>query len=338
MRKIFVIIFLSLGLFSNAQTSIDSQYANARALMMQGDFSNAIAGFNKIIKENPNFSPAIKDLCFTYILRNDYVNAHQTIAPLVDKDSADEHAYQLLGMVYKSLDEFKKAEKMYKAALKKFPNSGVLYNEYGEMLFANNQPTNAIKQWETGIQVDPNYSGNYYNAAKYYVNSKDKVWSILYGETFLNLESYSKRTAEIKSALLSSYKKFYALPDIYKDQNIKNEFVKTFIDEMANFAHTNNNQAIDMKSLIAMRQKIAENWQTLYAEKMPYRLFQYQLQLVKEGNFEAYNQWLFGENISAADFESWKKSNPSKLQQFEEYQRGRVYKIPADQYYQTKIK
>lgn len=334
MRKLFVIILLSLGLVSNAQTSIDTQYAEARTFMMGGDFSNAIAGFNKIIKENPQFTPAIKDLCFTYILRKDYVNAHNTISPLIQKDDVDEETYQLMGMVYKSLDEFKKAEKMYKAALKKFPNSGTLYNEYGEMYAANSQPLAAIKMWEKGIEVDANYSGNYYNAAKYYINSKDKIWSIIYGEIFLNLESYSRRTAEIKSVLYNSYKKFYSLPETYKDQNTNNKFVKLMLDELANFSSKVQSTNLTTSQLIEIRKKIAENWENLYKNEYPFRLFQYHIQLIKDNNFEAYNHWLFGEIVSNESFEEWQKNNPEKLQNFETFQRGRVFKLPEGEYYQ----
>lgn len=319
---------------TNAQTSFENQYNEARAYMMGGDFSNAIALFNKIIKENPNYTPAIQDLCFTYLLRNDYVNAHNTIAPLLSKDSVEEHTYQLMGMVYKALDEFKKADKMYKTAIKQYPQSGVLYNEFGEMHAANNKPNEAIKLWEKGIEVDPNYSSNYYNAAKYYVNSKDKVWSLIYGEIFLLLESYSKRTSEIKSLLYNSYKKFYTIEEIYKDQDIQNPFVKIFLDELANYSNKIKPDQLNSSSLTEIRKKIAENWDKLYKEEYPFKLFQYHLQLIKDDNFEAYNHWLFDEIVSNDAYLKWKDQNPTKFEKFDHFQKGRVFKLSPGEYYQ----
>ena len=70
-----------------------------------------------------------------------------------------------------------------------------------EKCFGQRQDYDAIKWWEKGIEVDPNYSSNYYNACKYYYFTYDKVWSLIYGEIFVNLESYSKRTPEIKNIL-----------------------------------------------------------------------------------------------------------------------------------------
>ena len=38
-------------------------------------------------------------------------------------------------MVYNAIDERKESDKMYKQGIKKFPRSGELFNEYGEMLW-----------------------------------------------------------------------------------------------------------------------------------------------------------------------------------------------------------
>ena len=55
---------------------------------------------------------------------------------LINRNDADVVSYQIAGNVYKALEEVKDAEKMYKRALKKYPESGPLYSEYGELLFA----------------------------------------------------------------------------------------------------------------------------------------------------------------------------------------------------------
>ncbi len=49
--------------------------------------------------------------------------------------------------------------------------------------------------------------------------------------------------------------------------------------------------------------------------------------------FEAYNQWLFGtvENLSAYD--NWIKAHADAHENFTAFQKNRVFKIPAGQYY-----
>jgi tetratricopeptide (TPR) repeat protein len=50
-----------------------------------------------------------------------------------------------------------KVKKLIEQASKNIPGSGSLYNELGELLWAqkNNE---AVKQWEKGIESDPNFS------------------------------------------------------------------------------------------------------------------------------------------------------------------------------------
>ena len=37
--------------------------------------------------------------------------------------------------------------------------------------------------------MDPSFGSNYYNACKYYYYNKSKVWCLIYGEIFVNIES-----------------------------------------------------------------------------------------------------------------------------------------------------
>ena len=105
---------------------------------------------------------------------------------------------------------------MYKNVFKNFQKSGPLYSEYGELLWAT-KDYSAIDQWEKGIQFDPGYGGNYYNAALYYFYTKDKVWSLIYGEIFVNMESLSQRGLAMKQQLLTAYKeKLFADAELMK--------------------------------------------------------------------------------------------------------------------------
>src|SRR5690606_14029143 len=146
-----------------------------------------------------------KDLVLSLYLKRDYAKALEGVKSLVNRDDADEVCFQLAGNVYKALENPKECEKVYKKGLKKFPKSGPLHSEYGELLWAA-KDFSAINLWEKGIQADPAYSGNYYNAALYYFHTKDKVWSLIYGEIFVNMESLSQRGIAMKEQLLRGYK------------------------------------------------------------------------------------------------------------------------------------
>jgi len=315
-----------------AQDSVSHQ--TAKTFIRQGDYSNAILVLNKASQSDPGNFEIKKDLAFAYYLHRDYVKAMETAKPLVEGNDADVQSYQILGMVYKAIEERKECEKMYKAGIKKFPKSGVLHNEYGEMLWSKKEFTDAVKLWEKGIEVEPNYSGNYYNAAKYYYFSVDKVWGIVYGEIFVNLESYSKRTAEIRNLLLDGYKKMFADADMSKNQNTRNEFVKAFLETMRKNASVVSS-GVTPESLVALRTRFILDWNTANASRFPYRLFDYHLQLLKAGMFDAYNQWIFGIAKDLAAFQIWTTTHTDEYNKFNTFQKNRVFKLPEGQYYQA---
>lgn len=333
MKQLVFVLSLVLTINISGIGQDSTTHHTAKNFIRQGDYSNAILVLNKALQTDPNNFEMKKDLAFAYYLHRDYVKALETAKPLAESDKADIQSYQILGMVYKAIEERKECEKMYKAAIKKFPKSGVLYNEYGEMLWSKKEFSDAVKLWEKGIEVEPNYSGNYYNAAKYYYFSVDKVWGIVYGEIFVNLESYSKRTAEIRNLLLDGYKKLFADADMLKNQNSKNEFVKAFLETMRKHSSVVSG-GVTPESLIALRTRFILDWTLANAARFPYRLFDYHVQLLKSGMFDAYNQWIFGIAKDLAAFQVWTTTHTDEYNKFNTFQKNRVFKLPEGQYYQ----
>jgi tetratricopeptide (TPR) repeat protein len=270
----------------------------------------------------------------SYYYKRDYQKALDQVKVLLDRDDADVVSYQIGGNVYKALEEVKDCERVYKAGLKKFPNSGPLYSEYGELLWAK-KDFSAIDLWEKGIRVDPAYSGNYYNAALFYFYTKDKVWSLVYGEIFVNMESLSERGASMKQLLLQGYKE-----KLFSDANImagqeknKNEFSKAFLECMDKQSSLVT-RGINTETLTMIRTRFILEWFDKYASRFPYKLFDYERQLIQEGMFNAYNQWLFGAVENLAGYDAWTKDHDEEYKNFAAFQKTRIFKVPAGQYYQ----
>lgn len=330
MKKIIVVIFLiNAGLVVTAQ---DSSGKTAKNYIREGDYNNAILVLNRAIENDNDNIDLKKDLAYAYYLQRDYSKAITAIRPVVESREADEQSFQILGLIYKAIEQRKEADKLYRTALRKFPQSGVLYNEFGELLWANTDFTGAVKQWQRGIQTDPNYSGNYYNAARYYYMTTDKVWGLLYGEIFVNLESYSKRTPEIKTMLVEGYKKLFSDTDIFKTQDTKNEFVRSYLEIMKELSPLAAS-GITPDALSALRTRFILKWYEKELGKFPFRLFDYHRQLARSGLFDAYNQWIFGAASNLSLFQQWTVTHTEEYNRFNAFQRSRVFKLPDDQYY-----
>lgn len=338
MKKIVFLPFVLLALAAVAQPPEDVKtlQATARNFMVAGDYNNAILVLNRGLQIDKNSLELQKELVQAYYLKQDYAKALEGVQALIDRDDADVMTFQLAGNVYKALEETKAAEKMFKKALKKFPKSGPLYSEYGELLFAI-EDYSAINYWEKGIEVDPSFGGNYYNAAMHYFYTKDKTWTIIYGEIFCNMESLSERGAAMKDLVLKAYKeKLFVDVDVFKDQEKnKSDFSRAYLTIMAKQSGLTS-KGLTIEALTMIRTRFILDWYNAYSTKFPFRLFEYHQQLIREGMFEAYNQWLFGPVDNLVAYESWTKSHGDQYNTFTNFQKNRVFKLPAGQYYQAK--
>jgi tetratricopeptide (TPR) repeat protein len=308
----------------------------ARAFTRQGDFSNAILVLNAALQKDPQNLELSKDLAFNYYWNKDYTRGLVVAKPLADRPDADVQTFQIVALLYKGADDMKECDKLYRAGLKRFPRSGPLHSEYGEVLWSKND-FGCIKEWEKGIEDDPNYSANYYYASKYYYFANDRVWTLIYGEMFINLESYTRRTAEMKDILLETYKKMYAENDLKKTQDSKNTFIAAWANVTSPLSFAIKD-GITAESLTVLRTKFIINWFNTYPNNYPFRLFEYQRQLLKEGMFDAYNQWIFGAAGNLPAFQTWTNVHGEEYKRFVNFQQGRVFKMPEGQYYQVAAK
>ncbi len=302
--------------------------------MKAGDQDNAILVLNKALQSSPDDEQLLQDMSLAYFYKKDFAQAKVYAKKLIDRDEVDVTSYQIAGTVYRALEEVKDADKMYKKALKKYPSSGALYNEYGELLWSKNDE-GAIAQWEKGIQVDPSYPGNYYNASTYYFFTKDKVWSIIYGEIFVNMEYLTERATEIKKQLLTAYKEKLFLTAAGDDAKATNAFSKAVYDLYARQSSLTG-KGLNVETLTMIRTQFILDWYAQYGAKYPFRLFDYQQQLLRTGMFEAYNEWLFGPVENLAAFDQWTRTNSEAYKKFTSFQKNRVFKIPAGQFYGDK--
>jgi lipopolysaccharide biosynthesis regulator YciM len=331
MKQILVFFSMFLLLSSSTAQTAAELHETARTFMRQGDYANAILVLNRAIKIEPENIEMAKDLGLNYYFSKDLTKALEMYKPILEREDADDQCFQIAGDIYLAMNDTKECEKVYKKGLKKFPESGALYNVYGELLWAQ-KDYSAIKQWEKGIETNPGFSKNYYNACKYYYFTTDKVWSLLYGEIFLNIEPYSTSSAEVKNLLLEGYKKLFADADLEKNGAGQSAFVQAFLQSM-NKQSALASAGINAESLTMIRARFILDWYNGTGNKFPYKLFELQRQLLQEGMFDAYNQWIFTAAQNLPAYQNWITTNAAAYSELNRFQKGRIFKIPAGQYY-----
>ncbi|MFM7646009.1 MAG: tetratricopeptide repeat protein [Sphingomonadales bacterium] len=325
MKKIIPPIVALLLAYSLGAQEIAVRDWQLRALDFnnRGDHSNAVIVLQQALKQHPRSLALEKDLTTSLLLKRDFAAARQLALTMVERPDADEACFQLGGNALKALEEVKECEKLYAKGIKKFPTSGPLYSELGELLWAS-KDKRAITYWEDGIRTDPNYAGNYYNAAIYY-SKTDLLWrTLLYGEIYVNMESKSERVAGIKKLLWQTYQQKVMTPT---NGNSKPAAVEVAIASTFDKGSSVLIQGFTGETLTMARTRFVLEWFKQYGERYPFRLFDHHQQLLKAGLFDAYNQWLWGEVENKSRFEQWKKENVEVFEKLESFLFNRVFKL-----------
>ncbi|NLR61917.1 hypothetical protein HGH93_27735 [Chitinophaga polysaccharea] len=330
-------------LFSQVVVAQDAKelYNTASGFIRTGDYSNAILVLNQALQLEPDNFEYKKQLGFTFYLKGDLVKAKSVIEPLLNSKEADVQTFQIAGNIFIGREEWKAAQRIYERGIRKFPNSGELYNDNGNMQMNFKMYDAALKSWIKGIEQDPGFPGNYYNATKTYSYSNNPLWCILYGETFMNMESFTTRTAEIRNIVLESYKKLFNDPSLFEsaltdDKKGKrgggSDFVEAYKACMGKQISVVTG-GIDPDALIMVRTRFLLDWFNFYGMKYPYALFDFQRKLLQEGMFDSYNQWLFGPASNQANYKAWVGLHKQDYDAFQKFQRSYPLKPRPDEYY-----
>jgi tetratricopeptide (TPR) repeat protein len=260
--------------------------------------------------------------------------------------------YQLLGNSYDHAKQSKKAIETYDEGIKRFPDYPNLYYEKGVAYTTQKEYNKALASFEGAIIANPKYPSPYYASAAIFALSTEKVWAVIYGEIFINLERNSPRTEAMSKLLYETYR---AGIQVKNDTSMTISFTKnynivitdsTISDKegiklpfaaiafegsllVSSFMEKN----IDMDALDRIRSRFIDHYyEKGLNEKYPVILFDYQKQIKDAGHFEAYNHWLF----LAADeqaFTNWRNQNEEKWKAFVTWYKENPMQLNKDNFF-----
>jgi len=336
MKLIGLFLFFITAQITYAQTNKEKALTKAQeavTLMDNGKVDESIKLLKEAITLDPDNYNYTYELAYAYYLKQDYKQASQLLEQNKNHKDVNERLYQLLGNSYDMLGESTKALAAYDEGLQKFPNSGMMYLEKGNVYWGKQDFNKALPFYEKGIEVDPKFSSNYYRATRIYCSSTEEVWGMIYGEIFMNLERNSKRTAEISKLLYDTYKsqiKFtgknsfsvsfsqnatITINDLSDTSNIKLPYGVGVYEPTLSMSILTE-KVIDINSLDRIRKSFVE----LYYKngngiKYPNALFDYQNKVLQAGHMEAYNHWILMKGDEEG-FTKWQTSNKDKWDAF----------------------
>jgi tetratricopeptide (TPR) repeat protein len=326
---LWLLMTFSAGGFGQENDSIKQAAALAQEglqLVDKGNLDKALALFRQGALLDPNNSKFQYEIAVIFYLKKELSQSIQMLEQIKSKPDANDQYYQILGNAYDLSGQTTKARKTYADGLKRFPNSGFLYLESGVLEYMHKNTPGAVRFWESGVIAAPGFTSNYYWLAKYYASTTERVWAVMYGEMFINLERNTERTQDISDILNKVYRSSVTLKD---SVGIEIGFTKSIVINPAPgdklpFEHvfqTTMNKAADSlyrsgidsigyNEICSLRGLFLFYWyNTGNAGNYPNILFEWIHNFPEPSYLECYHRWLFLKG-NESQFQVWYYAKP----------------------------
>ncbi len=323
---------------------VEQMYHNAREQMMSGNLKQAIITYKQAIQLAPEKMILYRDLAHAQYLTSEIDEALSTLDPILKSGEADDQAYQTAAACYLAKNESKKAKLLLQDAIRRYPHSGILYNQLAKQTEQEGDVETALATWLTAIQQDPAYHMSYYEAARLYMGTSKPLWAVIYAEIFLNIEQHTPRAEETKDMLLGAYMRLYdrmgqANVPKYKGASTNTQTLSGF--EMAAYniylkLSPIVSDGINVENLIMLRTRFIIEWQRTYIKRYPFSMFTRMEDMLRNGYFDIYNQWVFGHIDNPQQFEAWTKFHGDAMPKIEQWLNEHPYRPTAADFYNDK--
>ena len=314
------LLLTAQGIFAQETSpELDIMHQHAREYVKMGNYKDAEITYNQLIALSPRKIEYNIELGNVYYLSGSYGQAIKTLKPLCPKPGMTAVAYRLIAASYAAQKLYKTAEKTIYLGLSTFPQSGLLYYERGLEYAARSDKEAAWNAWLDGIRAEPGFNANYKAAAETNAAEADIMWQLLYGEIYLNMEHDTAGDLALKAALYAGWKNMFDELFTDKGQSIYNPASGSFTNVckgiFKNLAPVMSD-GNSTENLTMMRTRFITDWLSKYKTTLPYTLFSYQETLLREGWFDIYNEWLFGEAESKNQYGAWNKFHEGDMAKF----------------------
>lgn len=214
MRRTASFIFIAVGVMmapclSQAQDGTspraDSLSREAMKYMDSNLPQTALDLWNKALLEVPGYVPFLYEKAVTLVMAERQSEAITILEPIYRDTMLRDRGYQLIGNCYDILQDTGKARRLYEEGVQRYPASGRLHFEIGQLFYRANDRPMAQQWWLQGTRNEPGFATNYYWLAKFFSETRERIWSALYGELFLNLERNTTRTREISKLVFDMW-------------------------------------------------------------------------------------------------------------------------------------
>jgi tetratricopeptide (TPR) repeat protein len=144
------------GLIDSETDDVPTLFTLGSALERVGQVDSSIAVFERLLKLQPNFHPALNYL--GYMLADQGIRlreAKQMIEDALAQDSLNPAYLDSYGWVLFKMGDLDEAEKYIRKALEQMQNDVVIWDHLAEIYYARGLREQAREMWEKALALDP---------------------------------------------------------------------------------------------------------------------------------------------------------------------------------------
>ena len=319
---------------ASAQTPRDERIARAVERMDDGDYDEAARLLESVLAADPKNFLANYETGYLLYMQERYEEAVEVLRRIKRKDYPP--LYQLLGNAYDMAGDRKRAVKTYEKGLRENPDAGRLYLELGNIAYAERQYDRALACYRRGATVDPAHPSNYRSLALLYAISTEPVWTLVWGELFMNLERGSGRTSAMSETLARTYRDNIRIEGdtavrmtFSRNGRVAREGLRlripfgTAVFEVAARAALTADgipDSLTLDVLSDMRERFVDRYfekydRMLFDDDAARPLMDYQRQVKEAGMMRPYNYWVLSQGFPD-EFRQWRDEHAVQWQDF----------------------
>jgi tetratricopeptide (TPR) repeat protein len=334
MKKItLTLFFLFIALNIFAQDSSDKNKAvvlekKALTLIENKKYEDAILLLEQAKKLDPGNIEYEYQTANVYYEQDNYKKAIDILEKLTGNNKCTSDVYVLLGECYNMVQLPDKSIDTFARGMKQLPNeTGLFYEKSGLLEYHRKKYAEAIAYWEEGTKVAPNFAGNYYYLSFIFSLTEENIWTIFYGELFLNLERDTQRYNDTSKNVYNTYKKTFVKSEEFSGETFMTKNITIDIDmnkpELLNFelsyalAYTLSNKyndGITINTIYLTKKEVLTYWfdNKHFDTKFQNSFLEFEKKMLEANVYEAYIYFNLAKG-NTDEYNNWYKSNQDKV-------------------------
>lgn len=310
--------------------------------------AKSISQIDSLIQKYPDDYRFKYEKSLLVISQGDIKQGKRILDSLFLKGIRDENLYRLLINCNMQVENIRQAKFVMDSAMYYYPNSAKIMLEQGYLLLNDEDKKSAAGYFEKGIYLDPQFCENYFPLIDYYHKLDINLWSLIYGEIFINISDKDSLTQlasaniynNFKKALDPNFSEIIMIDRLYDyipgeiDTN-NYDFEIGSQQTMLHTLHTvaKNNKTFNIKFIYDFFKEFDKQWtNSIYIKKWNSPVYEYHNLLIKNNLLEPYIYLIYGRG-DIEEFTGYAKKNIAVLQKLVRFMEQNKIKLDNKHYF-----